>query len=221
MKNGVLLAGLVLLVSLVPVSAQIGIARDVSGFEIICPTTTLQSYTGDYAYGTVVVKAKSDIGDSVTVGYNCPIGNSSETKYVPGNGSTNFAISSLAQTVQSGCCNISATWKAKSSTCCFQYSVIERPNNCGNGNVDIGETCVNCPEDIPCGQGTFCNTQIGGCMPSAGYTPKDTGNTPNNGTVTPRVDWLTPTLVIALIAVICIAVYLFIRKNNQNKKVKH
>jgi predicted heme/steroid binding protein len=38
----------------------------------------------------------------------------------------------------------------------YFYSVLCQENLCGNGQVDAGENCSNCPEDVQCGSGELC-----------------------------------------------------------------
>ncbi|MHC4414589.1 MAG: hypothetical protein ACYS0G_04830 [Planctomycetota bacterium] len=46
-------------------------------------------------------------------------------------------------------------------------------DNCGNGTIDPGEDCANCPQDVPCPPGTEC---VGGvCQPLCGNGVPDPG----------------------------------------------
>ncbi len=72
-------------------------------------------------------------------------------------------------------------------------SVVTAPAVCGNGRIEPGETCTNCPADVGscvvgdppiCGNGTIqagetctnCPADVGACPPVNGCTPSCTGN---------------------------------------------
>ena len=62
--------------------------------------------------------------------------------------------------VGSGSFNVVISWAGKTKSCSISYNIVAKPENCGNGFINEGETCISCPADAGCdfSAGQVCDT---------------------------------------------------------------
>jgi len=219
----------------------IGLIRDVADFEIICPTNTISAAINTPNIEALIkVKNISSVNSSGSLLWSCPTGNGSRSLTISAGSTYPVEVAFNASSAAVGDCTFVFDFGTDTRECDVAYNFYDRPEDCGNGVFDDGETCANCPSDVFCGLNQYCEKETGVCkgLDECGNGLIETGencfNCPRdifcgNGMACILVEgegvcqdntlntlfWI---LVVILVVFVTIAITYFMMRKKQNKK---
>ncbi len=141
----------------------LGLIRDVANFEISCGSK-VSGFEQSVITSSVTVSNVSDTRGTGTLLWSCPTGNGSRTVTLNGGSKETITIPFSLTHSGAGSCPFEFQWGDKKTRCSISYEFKERPEDCGNGVQDAGETCANCPQDVICPPGTYCDLEKKICV---------------------------------------------------------